>query len=226
MNTKKVLLVIMLAICVASIVGSVVTYNLMPRSTEEYQICVMDSSSMIPTIMEDSFFGVDKTVDPNEINAAMAPEGDIIAFYRPKGWRDPNDLIVHRAISKAFKYGEWYFKTKGDANFGPDPWEVPEDYLIGKVVDLNLQPTPPMWSLLSFGAIATAIVTGILSLVLFTLIKTEKHGTEPKTARQPPPSPLQTPIVLAICPQCKSRVPSESKFCPECGTNLQPKKTP
>ena len=29
-------------------------------------------------------------------------------------------------------------------------------------------------------------------------------------------------IVLAICPQCKNRISSESKFCPECGENLQP----
>jgi hypothetical protein len=26
--------------------------------------------------------------------------------------------------------------------------------------------------------------------------------------------------VLAICPQCKNRIPSESKYCPECGTDL------
>ncbi|MDH5376359.1 MAG: hypothetical protein OEZ21_11750 [Candidatus Bathyarchaeota archaeon] len=41
----------------------------------------------------------------------------------------------------------------------------------------------------------------------------------------PLPSSLQEPTVLAICPQCKSRIPSESKFCLECGTNLQSKKT-
>jgi membrane-bound ClpP family serine protease len=32
--------------------------------------------------------------------------------------------------------------------------------------------------------------------------------------------PEQKTIVLAICPQCKSRVPSESKFCPNCGASL------
>ncbi len=26
--------------------------------------------------------------------------------------------------------------------------------------------------------------------------------------------------VLAICPSCKSRVPSTSKYCPECGADL------
>jgi hypothetical protein len=28
--------------------------------------------------------------------------------------------------------------------------------------------------------------------------------------------------ILAICPECKNRIPSNSKFCPECGANLQP----
>jgi hypothetical protein len=32
----------------------------------------------------------------------------------------------------------------------------------------------------------------------------------------------QSQVVLAICPKCKNRIPSESKFCPECGENLQP----
>jgi hypothetical protein len=27
-------------------------------------------------------------------------------------------------------------------------------------------------------------------------------------------------LVVAICPQCKNRIPSESKYCPECGTDL------
>jgi hypothetical protein len=31
-----------------------------------------------------------------------------------------------------------------------------------------------------------------------------------------------SPKTLAICPECKSRVPSESKYCLECGTDLQP----
>jgi ribosomal protein L40E len=28
-------------------------------------------------------------------------------------------------------------------------------------------------------------------------------------------------LVLAICPECKSRIPAEAKYCPECGADLQ-----
>jgi len=39
--------------------------------------------------------------------------------------------------------------------------------------------------------------------------------------------PIQTspyrPVVL-ICPKCQTRIPVSSKFCPECGADLQPKK--
>jgi predicted amidophosphoribosyltransferase len=29
-------------------------------------------------------------------------------------------------------------------------------------------------------------------------------------------------VVVAICPECKNRIPSTTKFCPECGTDLRP----
>jgi len=28
-------------------------------------------------------------------------------------------------------------------------------------------------------------------------------------------------VILAICPNCKKRIPSENKFCPECGYDIQ-----
>jgi len=55
-------------------------------------------------------------------------------FYNPQRNKDPNDLIVHRAVDKISKNGTWYFTTQGDANSGPDHWDLREDYVIGKVV--------------------------------------------------------------------------------------------
>lgn len=37
----------------------------------------------------------------------------------------------------------------------------------------------------------------------------------------PAPSPRK---VILICPKCSSHIPVESKFCPECGADLRPKK--
>ncbi len=129
---KSAIMLLILAISVF-----VFWFGLRAALKAEYPLCGVASGSMKPTLRIGDLIVV-QGLDPNEINAAMAPEGDIIVFYKPKGWRDPNDLIVHRAINKTLTDGEWHFKTKGDANFGPDPWEVPEDYLIGKVVNLRV----------------------------------------------------------------------------------------
>jgi len=47
----------------------------------------------------------------------------------------------------------------------------------------------------------------------------------------PKPTPSETPqqppkvvtTILAICPQCKNRIPADTKFCPQCGADLRPK---
>jgi len=164
--------------------------------------------------MNDSFVVVDKSVRPNEIVAAPAPDGDIIAFYRPKGWRDPNDLIVHRAIDKFSKGNVTYFYTKGDANPWRDSWEVPEDYVLGKVVDVSLQPYT-VWGLWLLVTAAIATVTGVLSLVLFVLIRAEKKVTKPISY------PAKPPPIIRVCPQCGRVLAEEAKFCSNCGKKLK-----
>jgi len=109
-------------------------FGLRAALATEYPLCGVASGSMIPTLQVGDLIIV-QGVKPTEITAAPAPEGDIIVFFNPrKGFHDPNDLIVHRAVNMSFRDGTWYFKTQGDANSGPDPREVPEDYLVGKVV--------------------------------------------------------------------------------------------
>lgn len=47
-----------------------------------------------------------------------------------------------------------------------------------------------------------------------------------KVREQTPPSnPSQEPAAFVVCPQCKYRIPSVSKFCLECGADLRPSKT-
>jgi len=70
-------------------------------------------------------------INPEEINAAPYPDGDIIVFHQPQAG---GELIVHRAIEKQVINGKIFFRTKGDGNAGPDSSMVPEDNVVGRVV--------------------------------------------------------------------------------------------
>lgn len=84
-------------------------------------------------------------VNPADLNADY-PNSDIIVFHEPS---DPDELIVHRIVTKEERDGVLYFYTKGDGNgvnkwpstptsSEYDPWNkgqgVPEDLVVGKVV--------------------------------------------------------------------------------------------
>lgn len=70
-------------------------------------------------------------INPEKINAAPYPDGDIIVFHQPQAG---GELIVHRAIEKQVINDKISFKTKGDGNAGPDSSMVPEDNVVGRVV--------------------------------------------------------------------------------------------
>jgi len=108
-------------------------FGLKTALATEFPLAGVASGSMIPTLQVGDLIIVQGVPNANNIKAA-SESGDIIVFYEPKGYKDPNDLIVHRAINKTSKDGKLYFKTQGDANSGPDRREVPEDYVVGKVV--------------------------------------------------------------------------------------------
>jgi len=96
----------------------------------EYPLHAVISGSMIPSLHIGDLVVVQGGLDPCEIYAAPGT-GDIIVFRKPT---DPDEFIVHRAVNKVYRGSSWFFKTKGDNNLGSDPWEVPEDYVIGKLV--------------------------------------------------------------------------------------------
>jgi signal peptidase len=157
---KSAILLLILAISVFAF-----WFGLRAALRAEYPLCGVASGSMKPTLKVGDLIVVQGS-NPAEINAAQAPEGDIIVFYRPKGWRDPDDLIVHRAIDKFSRENITYFKTKGDANFGPDNWEVPQDYLIGKVVSLRV----PLIGFVTFLMRTPAGVLVILPMLVVIII--------------------------------------------------------
>jgi signal peptidase I len=83
-------------------------------------------------------------INPEELNAEY-PDSDVIVFHKPE---DPDELIVHRIISKQEIDGKLYFTTKGDGNgndwpatpeYGMDRWNgypngLPQDLVVGKVI--------------------------------------------------------------------------------------------
>jgi len=99
---------------------------------------------MPPTILDGDTVTVRFCNDGAAIKAGpinSSNPGDIIVYgviaamaYIP----EPNCMwICHRAVSKYYRDGTWYFKTQGDDCSEPDKWEVPEYYILGVVVQIT-----------------------------------------------------------------------------------------
>jgi signal peptidase len=82
------------------------------------------SGSMKPAMDEGSLI-VTKPVDPKEIEA-----GDIILFTSPV---TRQMMITHRVIDVEYD-SLVSLRTQGDANSNPDPYRVPGQNVIGKVI--------------------------------------------------------------------------------------------
>jgi signal peptidase len=111
----------------------------------EFPLLAVASGSMEPTLYKGDLIIVqgglnfaELKVGPYKLkNNTLNPNpGEIIVYYDPRENKNPNHLIVHRAIDKYEKNGTWFFFTRGDANSGPyDPWSpVRQDFIVGKVV--------------------------------------------------------------------------------------------
>ncbi len=106
------------------------------------------SGSMEPVFYRGDLIIVQGGLNFTELNAApkdAQPPGEVIVFYHPRYGRPPpvylpvagteTHLIVHRAVEKyQLENGTWYFYTRGDANWGNDPWKIRQDYIVGKVI--------------------------------------------------------------------------------------------
>ncbi len=89
--------------------------------------------SMFPTLEMFDLVYVKNVSGQAEVYASYG-DGDIILFQRPI---QSNMLAISRAVEKFESDSTWYFKTKQDYNTSPDPWDVPESDVIGKIVALS-----------------------------------------------------------------------------------------
>jgi signal peptidase len=133
------------------------------------------SKSMEPTLKVGDLLVVQGIKNAESVYA-NPNDGEIIVFRDP---RNLNNFIVHRAINKTLRGGAWYFETKGDNNASPDPWSVPENNLIGKVI----------WHLPLIGYVKIYLGTPIgvavtVVLLIAILFLEEKISTKnPKNSR-------------------------------------------
>ncbi len=119
-----------------------------------YRAMVVVSGSMEPGIQVGDIVVSAPTNDDVGI-------GDIVAYASPQG------IVVHRVIAEDMKDGKPVYKTKGDANDAPDPWVVPKDSIMGKVVTVVPYLGYPLYYLASvLGGFAQATTAVMVTFFL------------------------------------------------------------
>ncbi len=143
---------------------------------------------MVPALTDGDTVKVKLCVDGSSIHV-----GDIIVYctiatmaYNP----NPDAMwIGHRVVEKYHKNGKWYFKTKGDNVSEPDPWEVPEHFLLGVVVGVactQSKPSNPSHENLSGTTDYIVIGEFFLGLLIGILLGLAITSNGPRRARQIP----------------------------------------
>ncbi len=96
-----------------------------------------------------------------EVSTEDVGVGDVIVFHPPTTSTNPStnpSALMHRVVSVREEDGQRLFRTKGDANATPDPWEVGIEGRGSRVVYavpyvgylVNFAGTPLGWALLLF----------------------------------------------------------------------------
>jgi len=97
----------------------------------EHPLLVVSSGSMMPTLNVGDLI-IAQSIDPSQINADKLT-GDILVFRDP---RNPNELIVHRAVKIQKMDDHYLIVTSGDASRSLSdqfsPWD--SSLLVGKVI--------------------------------------------------------------------------------------------
>jgi len=86
---------------------------------------------------------------------------------------------------------------------------------------LGFSREPMINELLYMSLFLGGLVVVIINETIFSMRKTQLEINRDETIQNASEKHLHSPIMLAICPICKTRIPIETKYCPECGTDLQ-----
>ena len=132
----------------ALVVVGALAASLAPRVLG-YSPVIVYGSSMTDTIPVGSI-AVTKEVQPEDVTV-----GDVVVFYPPT--TSPDRLpLMHRVVAIREEEGQRLFRTKGDGNATPDPWEIGIEGRGSRVVYavpyvgylVNFAGTPLGWTLL------------------------------------------------------------------------------
>ena len=94
-----------------------------------------------------------------------------------------------------------------------------------KTTLILFNPIPPMGEVNNLLLYVFLFISGMAIIVInetvFSVRKEQREIDRDETIKSAGEKHPHSSMILAICPQCKSRVPSEAKYCLECGTDLQ-----
>lgn len=188
--------VIMLAIVIIAFFS--IWFGIRFALDTDYPLLAVASGSMVPALPVGALIAVQGISNFSAVYVHLL-NGDIIVFhtYLPGGpslligHPDEDELIVHRAINKTLEYDSylgkdvWYFTTKGDANYAPDPGiiltgPVPENYIVGKVVG-----SVPYIGYIPLDIRTTAGIETVIILIILVLF-VEIAYSSVKEKRKPP----------------------------------------
>jgi len=117
---KEIIFVLILVALLAPVIIYAVAFVV-----DGYYSSVIMSGSMEPAVQVGSIVVVGR-VDPDDVKV-----NDIIVFHRS------DTKTLHRVVDKIVEDDSYYFKTKGDANETPDPWNVQPEQVQGALL-LNI----------------------------------------------------------------------------------------
>lgn len=133
-RSKKRLFITVLLIAIAITSPFLIYWTLQLSLNTSSPMVVVVSGSMEPTLSRGDLLFINGKNPADIRNGSVEKQnGDIIVFDAHGYWDyPPAEPVVHRVINKTYKDGEWWFKTKGDANNIEDPW-IPETQILGVV---------------------------------------------------------------------------------------------
>ena len=103
----------------------------------EHPILAVASGSMEPVLYKGDLILIEGIENISDIEVGTKDSenpGDIIVFDEPGS---STELIIHRAVTKIDNGdGTYSFKTWGDNNLSQDWWEVDENAIVGRYLDI------------------------------------------------------------------------------------------